>query len=111
MSPVDAAVFHMRHGKEVGRLAAACRARLPQPIGSDAVVAVEINRQYRLVVTTASGERFEVESRKESDRFLRTLAPGIGRDLLTMRPGVPLYRRAALIEGQAGIEFVEAGRE
>lgn len=72
-------------------------------------MSVEINRQRRLVVTTAGGEHYEVEVRKEGERLFRTLVPVCrGLSLVTFPTDRSFIRRNL---NTAAIAFQEPGRE
>jgi hypothetical protein len=102
----EVASRRLRRSRAVAELARRSRVGLSVPLSSDAVVSVEVSRQYRLVVTTVSGERYEVEVRREGERLFRMLAPSLARAIVLAPVGVPLCRRAS----RNGIEFCEAGR-
>jgi hypothetical protein len=102
----------MTVARTVAQIAAAAQAALPPARPDDVVMSVEINRQRRLVVTTASGERYEVEVRKEGERIARMLVPDLRRRGLLMMPtGIPFVRQLKVFNGANCEKFGEPGRE
>jgi hypothetical protein len=104
--------FNQTVARTVAQIACTAHAALAPSLPDDAVTSVEINRQRRLVVTTASGERYEVDVRKEGERIARTLVPALRHRALVMMPiGLQFNRRSKIFNGGSRIEFGGPGRE